>query len=190
VADLTTPEVLALAVAIGTLLLAAATFWMAKATREMATVSKRQFDASVTPVLRVTRVGQPDSADIYWVNEGFEDEALVLELENQGPTPAEVERCTLGGHIGRIEDPDKRYTPAIGPGEARTFEFPGITGEYKAEIKAEDRVVLVVQYLAVSTHVAYLARTHLTCSTGAGGSSGEEEWFILGEEAPRAVDSL
>lgn len=109
---------------IATLGLAVATFSMARGTTKLARITQQQHEATITPVVRVARIGQPGHADICIVDEGQPDEALVVVLENHGPTAAEIERCALipGGN-GEIADPDQRFSPVMQRGDTREVNF-------------------------------------------------------------------
>jgi hypothetical protein len=169
------------AVAAGTLALAGATYWMAKATRDMAKTAQRQFDFAVTPVLRVARLGQVNEADICIVH-GTMGESLTVVVENHGPVGAEVEHCSLHKFgEGEVVDPDKRFSPVLEPGESRDFDFPLSDKGLKA-MKDRERTVLRIRYMAVSTGNRYRVITHLACAPE------QEIWGVLGEEAPRRLD--
>jgi hypothetical protein len=180
---LITSEWINLAVAAGTLALAGATWWMARGTAALAQISKVQHEATVTPILRVVRIGQPDQADVMTVNQDSENEALVVSIENCGPTTAEVERCSLiPGGPGAISDPDELFSPALEPGSTRDFDFYP-TSTDKERHRQGEHVALRVIYRAVSSGGRYRATEHLKCEQTPEGT----QWRILGSEAPRIL---
>jgi hypothetical protein len=171
-------------VAVGTLALAFATFWMAKGTSALAKIAEREHMATITPVIRVGRIGQPDRADILTVNEGQDSEALVVPLENTGQTIAEVEQASLSpGGRGELSDPDERFSPDLEPGQRRDFDFRPSPKE-KTAIRGGADVVLRVRYRSILSGLRYRRVEHLQCSIA---ENGDEQWLVVGSETPRVL---
>lgn len=170
-----------LAVAGGTLALAGGTFWMARATRDMAVVAQRQFDQSVTPVVRVARLGQPNEVDALIVHSA-KGAVLQVVLENMGPAPAEVERCVMSPFgAGRVVDPDQRFSPVLQPGDTRDFEFP-LSESARQALADRERLALRITYMAVASGGRFSAMTYLQSAPES------EPWLLLGEQAPHAIN--
>lgn len=180
-AHLSTSEYIDLAIALATLGLAGATFSMARGTTKLARITQQQHDATITPVVRVARIGQPSHADICTVNEGQPDEALVVVLENHGPTAVEIEKCALipGGN-GEYSDPDQRFSPVMQRGDTREFDFKP-SEEIKARIRSGERFTLRVTCMAVSSGSRYQCIEFLKCDF----APGNETWSIIGSQAPQ-----
>jgi hypothetical protein len=154
---------------------------MARGTAHLARIAEKQHEATITPIVRVGKIGAPDRADIVTVNEGTDSEALMVVLENSGPMAAEVETVTLtpGGQGQQFDD---LATPEIAPGGSRSFDFLS-TPDYKAAWRSGGPVSLRIQYRALATGTQYRAGEQLEYREGKRG----EEWRIIGSQAPRLI---
>jgi hypothetical protein len=178
---LTTSEWLDLAVAGGTLALAAATFFMAlfvrsqaRESRRLADLSERQVAASTTPVLRIMGMtGTPGEADIVTVNVGTPTETLTMRLENRGPVAAEVEQIAMTpGGEGRLADTGKPETPVIEPNGEWDVDFRP-SQEEKEALSNGVVAKVVVTYVAVGSGRRYAVATLVQRE-----DAEHERWFI------------
>lgn len=184
---LQTSDWIDLGIAGSTFGLAIATVWMARASRALVAITNRQVQESISPVLRLVRIGQPRNAEMHFVNEGREGEYLSVCLENRGQVPVEVGYCGMSpGGSGRIADPEELSTPEIEPGQYREFEFhPAATD--KEQMRSGAPVTLRVQYRSVTSGISRAFVMKLQC---AGSDPQDECWTILDDEVPTNLGQL
>lgn len=186
---LSTPEWIDLGVAVGTGLLALATFVLArqarsqaKASVRLADLTERRLHAASTPVIRVMRDEEADYADIVTVNKGEGDESLVVRFENAGPTSAEIQQLTMvPGGRGKLVDVELR-SPTLGPEDEWDVDFQP-SDDDKAQHARGIEVLIQVVYLAPGSGARYRVRTYVKRDLEA----DRERWLVLREETPRRI---
>jgi hypothetical protein len=174
-------EWLDLAVALGTLTMAAATFWMARGTSKLAMTTEKQRQASIAPVVRLVRWLRHDIAAIRVAGHGG---YLIVPLENLGPLPVTIEAVELEpGNKGEVASQADYLSPQIEPGERRDFHFR-MSDHQLAECKRAE-VVLTVTYRALVTGSRFTTQERVQQSMD---GWGEEQWCIVGSEIPRRLE--
>ena len=175
-------EWLDLAVAFGTLTLAAATFWMARGTSKLAATTEKQHQASLAPVVRLVPRLRHDIAAIRVADPGG---YLIVPLENLGPLPVIIEAVELDpGGKGEVASQADYLSPEVEPGSKRDFHFR-MSDQELADCKRAEVVVLSVTYRALVTGSRFAAQERLQQSMD---GWGKEQWVIVGSEIPRRLE--
>jgi len=184
---LSTSDVIELAVAAGTALLAIATFRLAHkasdqadATLRLAEAAERQLQASTTPIIRIARIGEPNEVDISTVNKGSPTERLVVRLDNRGSAAAEIERCILTpGGEGKPAN-DELDSPIMEPNSELDIDFQPSDEDKVQHMDREVGVQLQIYYLAVASGVRYGASSWVYRRE----DGDDERWKLIREIAP------